>query len=101
MPAIQVLAARSYGVDVFLFDWYWYGEKGTAGTGGLFLDGALEDGFLAMPTTHGMQFALMWANQDWVDIHPANRGWHSQSFPVGDHGSKGWREGEEGWMVEG
>jgi hypothetical protein len=23
-----------------------------------------------------MKFALMWANQDWVDIHPAKRGWH-------------------------
>lgn len=23
-----------------------------------------------------MKFALMWANQDWVDVHPAKRGWH-------------------------
>ena len=24
-----------------------------------------------------MKFSLMWANQDWVDVHPAKRGWHS------------------------
>ena len=23
-----------------------------------------------------MKFALMWANQDWVDVHPAKRGWN-------------------------
>ena len=28
-----------------------------------------------------MQFALMWANQDWVDVHPAKRGWHSTGRP--------------------
>jgi hypothetical protein len=44
--------------------------------GGTFLDGALENGFLKAPNNDKMKFALMWATQDWVDIHPAKRGWH-------------------------
>jgi hypothetical protein len=44
--------------------------------GGTFLDGALNNGFLKAPNNNKMKFALMWATQDWVDIHPAKRGWH-------------------------
>ena len=48
------------------------------GPGGApFLGGALNDGFLKAANRHKMQFALMWANQDWVDIHPAKLGWHN------------------------
>lgn len=57
---------------------YWYAEKGTGGTGGGFLNGALDNGFMPISeSTNKMKFALMWANQDWVDIHPAKRGWSS------------------------
>ena len=42
---------------------------------GTFLAGALEDGFLKAPNRHRLKFCLMWANQDWVDVHPAKRGW--------------------------
>lgn len=66
--AMRVKADRALqsGVDAFLFDWYWYAEKGTDGKGGAFLNGALDDGFL--PLTAGsnatkLKFALMWANQ--------------------------------------
>jgi len=68
---------------MFLFDWYWYASP-TMGNvpdlqgagGGTFLAGALEDGFLKAPNREKMQFALMWANQDWVDLHPAKKGWN-------------------------
>ena len=69
-PAVmarKIDAAADHGVDVFLFDWYAYED-------GFFLDGALDRGFLAAPNRDRMKFALMWANHDWTDIHPARRG---------------------------
>lgn len=33
--------------------------------GGVFLGGALEDGYMKVANDHGVKFALMWANQDW------------------------------------
>ena len=63
---------------------YWYASPLMGGVpdmqtrnGAPFLSGALNDGFLRAPNRQKMQFALMWANQDWVDIHPAKRGWHN------------------------
>lgn len=61
----KIDAAAAHGVDGFLFDWYWYED-------GPFLQRALDEGFLGA-TNNGLQkFALMWANHDWVNIHPAS-----------------------------
>ena len=60
-------AAAAHGVDAFIFDWYYYDD-------GPFLEGALERGYLGMPDRRPVKFALMWANHDWTDIHPARRG---------------------------
>jgi hypothetical protein len=81
----KIDAAVKNGIDMFLFDWYWYASPASSniGTdlqgpgGGPFLDGALNGGFLKASNRNEMKFALMWANQDWVDIHPAKKGWHS------------------------
>ena len=40
-------------------------------TGGLFQDGALERGFLKAENRHRLDFALMWASQTWMNVHPA------------------------------
>lgn len=69
-PAVMLQktqAARRHGIDAFIFDYYWH-ENGP------FLQGALERGFLPLDPAHGLKFALMWANHDWVDIHPAHAG---------------------------
>jgi hypothetical protein len=50
-------AAIHYGVNVFIFDWYWFDE-------GPFLEGSLNNGFLKADNSHKMQFYLMWANHD-------------------------------------
>jgi hypothetical protein len=71
---VKIDAALSHGIDFFLFDWYWYAE--TVGSRP-FLSGALENGFLKAPNRSKLKFALMWANQDWVDIHPAKRNYAS------------------------
>jgi hypothetical protein len=85
-PAVmakKIDAAVDHGIGMFIFDWYWYASP-TMGnvpdlqsaTGGTFLAGALERGFLKAPNRGRMQFSLMWANQDWVDLHPAKKGWN-------------------------
>jgi len=50
-------AATSHGVNVFVYDWYWYEE-------GPFLESALNDGFLKAANNEKMQFYIMWANHD-------------------------------------
>jgi hypothetical protein len=50
-------AATSHGVNIFVFDWYWY-------NGGPFLESSLNDGFLKAKNNSKMQFYIMWANHD-------------------------------------
>jgi hypothetical protein len=50
-------AAADHGVNVFIFDWYWYG-------GGPFLESAIDNGFLGARNNERIQFYLMWANHD-------------------------------------
>ena len=49
--------ATDHGVNVFVYDWYWYDE-------GPFLESALNDGFLKARNNEKMQFYIMWANHD-------------------------------------
>ena len=50
-------AATDHGVNVFIFDWYWFDE-------GPFLESSLNNGFLKAENRDKMQFYLMWANHD-------------------------------------
>ena len=61
--ARKIDAAADAGIDVFLFDRYYYDD-------GLFLERGLEEGFMKAANASRMKFALMWANHDWKDIHP-------------------------------
>lgn len=63
--AKQIDLAADHGIDVFIFDWYWYAKTGR------YMHGALENGFLKAPNRNRMKFALMWANHDWVNQMPA------------------------------
>ena len=60
----KIAAAHQHGVDALLFDWYWYED-------GPFLNGAIDNGYLKAPNNKDVRFALMWANHDWIDLHPA------------------------------
>ena len=58
--AKEIDLAADNGIDVFLYDWYWYsGVKN--------MEEALEQGFLKAPNRSRMKFALMWANHDRAD----------------------------------
>lgn len=62
--AHKIDAAADHAIDVFIFDWYWYDD-------GPFLQRCLDEGFLQADNNSRLKFSLMWANHDWVDIHPA------------------------------
>jgi hypothetical protein len=49
--------ATGHGVNVFIYDWYWYDE-------GPYLENALNNGFLKAANNNKMQFYIMWANHD-------------------------------------
>lgn len=54
---MEINAAADHGVNVFIFDWYWY-------DGMPYLEGHLNDGFLKARNNDRMKFYLMWANHD-------------------------------------
>jgi hypothetical protein len=62
---MKINVASKYGIDVFLYDWYYYNN-------GPFLEKGLENGFLRAEKNNKIRFALMWANHDWIDLFPRN-----------------------------
>jgi hypothetical protein len=65
--SMKIAEAVDYGLDCFIFDWYMYED-------GPFLNRCIDEGFLGASNNGDINFALMWANHDWVDIHPHTRG---------------------------
>jgi hypothetical protein len=65
--AQKIDAAADHGIDCFIFDWYMYED-------GPFLNRCLDEGFLKAENCNRIKFGLMWANHDWIDIHPYTRG---------------------------
>ena len=59
--AMEIDQATSHGVNVFIFDWYWY-------DGRPFMETTLDNGFLKAPNVDKMQFYLMWANHDVLNL---------------------------------
>lgn len=59
---MQIEAATDHGVNVFLYDWYWFDHRP-------FLEQCLNNGFLKAKNRSKMKFYLMWAN------HNANYTW--------------------------
>lgn len=54
---MQINAATRHGVNVFIYDWYWY-------DGMPFLESCLDKGFLGATNNKDMKFYIMWANHD-------------------------------------
>ena len=57
----QIEEASSHGVNVFIYDWYWYDNRP-------FLENCLNNGFLKAENNSKMKFYLMWANHDATDL---------------------------------
>ena len=77
-PAVvakKIDAAVAHGVNVFIYDWYWYGGRP-------FLEDALDKGFLGASNNGKMKFFVMWAN------HHVNKLWDNK---VANKNSLMWR----------
>lgn len=75
-PAVfarKIDAAADHALTHFIFDWYWYDD-------GPFLNRCLEEGYLGAANRERLQFALMWANHNWIDLFPIKR--HMQGSPT-------------------
>jgi hypothetical protein len=101
----KIDAAADHGVDAFIFDWYHYND-------GPFLDRPIDRGFLKAKNNRRLKFAFMWANHDWLDIHPYHRGappkllYPGKVTPeaferIGDHLIKDYFKRPNYWRVEG
>ncbi|MGN6298135.1 MAG: glycosyltransferase WbsX family protein [Ginsengibacter sp.] len=55
--------ARQHGIDVLIWDWYWYDGKPA-------LHEALENGFLKASNKDDVKFACMWTNHPWYILFP-------------------------------
>jgi len=62
--AMKIDAAADHGVNYWIFDWYWYDD-------GPYLNRCLDEGYLNAANNDRVKFCCMWANHDWIDIHPA------------------------------
>lgn len=53
----QIECATQHGVNVFIYDWYWYDKRP-------FLEQCLNNGFLKAKNNKDMKFYLMWSNHN-------------------------------------
>lgn len=70
---MEINAAADHGVNVFIYDWYWYDRRP-------FLEQCLNNGYLKAKNNHRVKFYLMWAN------HSANGTWDKRlaGTPAGE-----------------
>jgi glycosyl transferase family WbsX len=66
--------AAEHGIDVFIWDWYWYDDEPA-------MHEALEEGFLRARNRGTVKFALMWTNHPWLTLFPTVHGDGTRSFP--------------------
>ncbi|MBE6705323.1 MAG: hypothetical protein E7583_08680 [Ruminococcaceae bacterium] len=71
---MEINAAADHGVNVFIYDWYWYDNRP-------FQEQCLDNGFLKARNNSRMKFYLMWAN------HTASTTWHK---PTAEMHTKIW-----------
>ena len=72
--AKKIDCATKYGIDGFVFDWYWVDGKP-------YRKKCIEDGFLKAENCGKIKFALMLCNHDPSSSHPSPR--TPRSYPLG------------------
>ena len=63
--AQKITAARAYGIDAFIFDWYSFND-------GPYRERCLNEGFLKASNCGEIKFALMWCNHNPIYAHPGS-----------------------------
>lgn len=61
--AQKIDAATHYGIDAFIFDWYYFND-------GPYRERCINEGFLNAYNCEDIKFAIMWANHDPINSHP-------------------------------
>lgn len=84
----KIDAAVNYGVDGFIFDWYWFNDGG-------YRLGCIDNGFLNAKNCEKAKFGIMWCNHDPIYAHPAGK--HTGNVPLlsGDLTVQSFYEGTE------
>lgn len=72
---MEIEAAVSHGVNVFIYDWYWF-------DGRPFLENCLNDGFLKAQNCDKMKFYLMWANHDANTVWDKRLSWQEPNTVI-------------------
>ena len=93
--ARKIDAATNAGINVFIYDWYWYGGRP-------FLEDALDKGFLGAANNGKMKFFIMWANHnvDWLwDNKVADKKCHPPRWS-GEVALDGFREIARRWVAK-
>ena len=70
--SMEIDQAVSHGVNVFIFDWYWFDDRP-------FMETTLRNGFLKAPNNQKMKFYLMWANHDVLNL------WDTRLYNVNEN----------------
>ncbi|MGI6653343.1 MAG: glycoside hydrolase family 99-like domain-containing protein [Christensenellales bacterium] len=69
----KIDTALSYGIDGFLWDFYWFDDDfGEGESVGSYRLGALDKGFFGAHNNEKFKIALMWCNHDPIYVHPAS-----------------------------
>ena len=58
---MEIEAASDHGVNVFIYDWYWYDQRP-------FLEQCLNNGYLKARNNRKVNFYLMWANHNAMNL---------------------------------
>jgi hypothetical protein len=87
----KIDAAADHGIDFWIFDWYWYD--------GPFLQRCLDEAFMKARNNRRIKFCCMWANHDWIDLHPAKARTPGQVKFRGEVTPAIWRKITT-WMIE-
>jgi hypothetical protein len=101
----KIAAAADHGIDAFIFDWYYYND-------GPFLDRPIDEAFLKAKNNSRIKFGFMWANHDWLDLHPYKKGTPQKLMYPGavtpanfekicDHVIKNYFSHPSYWMIDG
>ena len=64
--AKKIQAAYDYGINGFIFDFYWFKEFGP------YRIDAINNGFLKAENNELVEFSIMWPNHDPIYVHPTS-----------------------------
>lgn len=84
--AKKINTAKKYGLDGFIFDFYWFKDLGP------YRRDCLDNGFLKAENNEECEFSVMWCNHDPIYAHPAPYKFEGFELASGDVDEEFFRE---------